>query len=312
MTRNENGPLSDDRGEMKNNTPFAERDADAAVSGRVPANPELAAVQRALSHMKEALVMQPTPEAVSTHAAQFAAAVLPPTSAPEARHASPWRRRVSVAVALAVVSGLGVAGAAAADEAAPGDALYGIDQALERVHILDGGTPERLNEAGQLVERGDVDGAVELASDALENDGHGDAATGLRNAALAVASQSSGDDVRARVSEMLLWMAGEDSKGADFGAAVSERARQLSGNAHGNANANANANENANENATSDSPGKSGENGNVPDAPRENANENATTANGTGDGTPDANEDQKAHENASDYAGTVGQAGNRP
>ena len=289
MTRNENGPLSDDRGEMNHHTPFAQRDADAAVGGRVPANPELVAVQRALTHMKEALVMQPTPEAVSTHAAQFAAAVHPPTSAPEARHASPWRRRVSAAVALAVVSGFGVAGAAAADEAAPGDALYGIDRALETVGILNGGTGERLEEAKKLLDNGDVDAALQLVSDAIESDGNNEAATGLRNAALAVASQSSGDDVRSRVSAMLEWMAGEDSKGAEFGAAVSERARQLSGNDAPNDDAAGNANDHAAGNAGDDA----AENAN--DDAADNANDDAAdNANDDAQGQPDVAGENRA------------------
>jgi len=256
MTRNENGPLGDDRGEMKNYKSFAERDVDAAVSGRVPADPELAAVQLALSHMKESLVMEPRTEVISSQAAHFAAAVPPTTPMPTVRQASPWRRRAGAVIAVAAISGFGLAGAAAADEAAPGDPMYGVDQALESVGIFDGGTPERLHEADRLASQGDVDGALELASDALESDGEVEAATGLRNAALAVASNSSGDDVRARVSEMLQWMAGQDSRGAEFGAAVSERARQISGNA--NENANANRNEKANEKAN----GKANENAN--------------------------------------------------
>ncbi len=318
MTRNKNGSLSDDRGEMKNNTPFAERDADAAVSGRIPADPELAAVQRALSHMKEALVMEPRTEVISTHAAQFAAAVPPTSPMPEVRTASPWRRRAAAAIAIAAVSGFGVAGAAAADEAAPGDALYGLDQALESVGILDGGTPERFHEAGQLAREGDIDGAMKLAGHALESDGEGDAATGLRNAADAVAKNSSGDDdVRLQVSAMLQWMADQDTRGAEFGAAVSERARAISGNANENANKNSDKvkNENANENATK----------NADKTVNENANENATksadeTANdnadpsGTGDGTvPETpNENALTHESSKAQEGAEASESGRP
>ena len=280
---------------------FTDRDADAAISGLVPAGPELAAVQRALSLMKETLITEPSPEEVSAHAARFAAAVPAPGAAPKVLSASPWRRRVAAVIAVATISGVGLAGAAAANEAAPGDAMYGIDQALERVGVLDGGTGERVDEAQKLLARDDVDGALELVSDSLESDGELEAATGLRNAALAVASNSSGDDVRARVSEMLQWMAGEDSRGTEFGARVSARARQLSGNA--NENANENASKGANENANKDASENANKDANK-DA-NENANENANKG---------ANENATGDENAKRPAdpGSQGQAPETP
>ncbi len=284
MTRNENGSHSDDGGEMRKHKRFTERDLDAAMNGRAPADPELAAVQRALSLMKETLIMEPSPEHVSAQAATFAAAVPPAASAPQALPTSPWRRRVSAVVAVAVVSAFGVAGAASADEAAPGDPLYGVDKALENVGILDGGTGERLDEAQELVNEDDVEGALELAGDALEKDGHGDAAKGLKNAALSVAKNSSGDDVRSRVSEMLQWMSEQDTRGADFGAGVSERAHLISGNAYGHAKENANGNayghakENANGNANSNANGHAKEKATATD----DATDDATD--GTNDG----------------------------
>jgi len=278
--RNRIRPQSDYKGEMRNHTRFTDRDADAALSGLTPASDELASVQRALSLMKETLTMEPSPEVVSAQAAMFAAAVPSPDAAPQLKPTSPWRRRVAAVVAVAAISGFGVAGAAAADEAAPGDSMYGVDKALERAGILDGGTQERLDEAQVLLGHDDIDGALKLVGDSLEGDGEVEAATGLRNAALAVASNSSGDDVRARVSEMLQWMAGEESRGAEFGAQVSERARQLSGNANVNKGANENANENANKNAN------------------ENANENANK-NANKDANKDANENANKSPDAS-------------
>lgn len=205
----------------------------------------------------------------------------------DGRAGSPWRRRLAAAVGVAAVSAFGVAGAAAADEAAPGDPMYGVDQTLEGFGILDGGTDERLDEAQKLMDEGDSKGAVEHAADALDEDGEEDAATGLRNAALAVASQSSGDDVRARVAEMLQWMSEQDTRGAEFGAGVSERARQLSGGPNENSNGRGNnggdtdgddaiepdsgnnANENANGNAGGKVPDNAGDRANtpVPDKP---------------------------------------------
>ncbi|NYI40914.1 hypothetical protein [Demequina lutea] len=247
---------------MENNPPFAERDADAAVSGRVPVDPELVAVQRALSHMKEALIMEPNTEVISAHAAQFAAAVPPPTSAPHVRRGSPWRRRAVAAVAVAAVSVFGVAGAAAANQAAPGDALYGVDKALESVGILNGGTSERLQESKVLASRGDVAGAVALSTKALNADGQHAAAVALERAVIAAKSQSSGNDVRAQVSSMLAWMS-QQTRGADFGAQVSQHAKEIAANAKANGTANAKANGKANAKANGSANSSANANANV-------------------------------------------------
>ena len=135
------------------------------------------------------------------------------------------RRLVAIGVAVGI-SAFGVAGAAAANDAAPGDPLYGVDKALESVGILDGGTSERLRESQILARRGDVDGAVGLAAKALDADGQHEAAVALERAVAAVKSHSSGGDVRAQVSSMLAWMS-QQKRGADFGANVSERAKEI-------------------------------------------------------------------------------------
>lgn len=83
----------------------------------------------------------------------------------------------SVAVA-AVGTGLGVA----ADNAVPGDALFFLDQALEKVGLGDGGAAERIEEARSLVEV-DLPGAVGTAGVAVETLGDEEAATALLEAA---------------------------------------------------------------------------------------------------------------------------------
>ncbi|MCB2412488.1 hypothetical protein LGT39_06440, partial [Demequina sp. TTPB684] len=225
---------------MDNNTSFSERDIDALVAGRVPRDPALAPLHGVLGSMKATLVLEPDPAHVSAFAAQLASVAVASASgavAPEARFAprtharGAWRRRLSAAIAVSAVSGLGLAGAAAANEAAPGDLLYGVDQALESVGLLDGGTSERLDEAQVLLDEGSVDEALEHVVSALEDAGDDDSATALHRAALSVASQSSGDDVRAQVATMLQWMAGEETRGKEFGAAVSEFARTIAGKA---------------------------------------------------------------------------------
>ena len=53
--------------------------------------------------------------------------------------------KVAAVIASAVVAAGGLTGVGfAADNAAPGDALYGLDCALERVGLGDGGAQERV------------------------------------------------------------------------------------------------------------------------------------------------------------------------
>jgi hypothetical protein len=81
-------------------------------------------------------------------------------------------RRALVALVTTGLLGLSnVALAAVADPAVPGDALYGVDRAYERVVDLAGfGGPrvtERMQETGVLVERGELGLALELVQETL-------------------------------------------------------------------------------------------------------------------------------------------------
>jgi hypothetical protein len=268
--RNGNGSVSDNRDDMDDNNSLTDRDIEALLAGRVPSDPALNALHGVLASMKTGLVVDPDPHRASVFSTQLAAVASATAHdgaavAVRAREASPWRRRLAAVAGVAAIAALGVAGAAAANESVPGDLLYGIDQALESVGILDGGTPERLGEAQDLLDMGDVDGALELTIEALESDGDGEAAAALQRAAVAVASESFGDDVRARVATMLEWMAGEESRGEEFGATVSEFARQLSG--VGNADAGNSGNAPASPGDSGKAPAEPGNSGNAPASP---------------------------------------------
>jgi len=76
---------------------------------------------------------------------------------------------------------------------------------------------------------------VELTTKALNGDGQHEAAVALERAAVAVKSQSSGNDTKLQVSTMLQWMS-QQQRGEDFGAKVAERARVMEANAYANAN----------------------------------------------------------------------------
>lgn len=78
------------------------------------------------------------------------------------------RRMATIAASAALfvaMSGI----AMAADGAAPGDALYGMDRALEAIGIGDGGLDERLEEFNVLLEQGDEEEAFEFLTGVIDN-----------------------------------------------------------------------------------------------------------------------------------------------
>src|SRR5690606_27332725 len=81
-----------------------------------------------------------------------------------------WRIQVSGAL-MAAFSVLNFAAAAIADNAVPGDRLYVLDRAYERVAALFGRadhTAERAREAEVLLERGDPTGALQVLAEASD------------------------------------------------------------------------------------------------------------------------------------------------
>lgn len=109
----------------------------------------------------------------------------------------PVKQRVTaVGVVIATFLSANVGLAAASQNAAPGDALYGVDRAYERiaefVGISNPRTEERLQEANELANRGDASAALAAASAALEavsssledpgSDAFGEAANSIREA----------------------------------------------------------------------------------------------------------------------------------
>ena len=132
--------------------------------------------------------------------------------------------------ALAVVLVIGMTGVAvAADAARPGQALYGIDRALERIGINDGGLGERVEEANQLVVTGSPSEALDHLADSLVTMSAG-AADALQRAAVNV--RDGGNDnpsqhVREDVASMLEWMSISDVSRREFGEELSQRARNI-------------------------------------------------------------------------------------
>ena len=155
-----------------------------------------------------------------------------------------WRLRPQLAVAAAAVLLVSVSGVAvAANGAAPGDALYGIDRALEKIGIGDGQAEERLDEANALLSEGEVEVALRHATNALQdvaeaptrsNDAE-NARVALEDAAgnLANDGDSNMVKVKANVSNLIDYLranigerVGDDGK--DFGQGVADLARAIS------------------------------------------------------------------------------------
>jgi len=157
------------------------------------------------------------------------------------------KKRTRLAIILATVAAavLAFTGVAyGSNGAGPGDALYGLDCALEGVGIGDGGLEERLTEAAELIDEGQVDEGLALAAEALEEEeeefdedgdgevseeeglGRSEALLAAAEAVLANGSEQS-LEVRTRVAEKLRWMATTELTGKEYGQAVSKLARGI-------------------------------------------------------------------------------------
>ena len=231
------------------NKRFSDAEVERLLTGQIPENPELALLGSALAAVHVVETVEPSEEQVSRFASE--AAAIARSSVEIGSRAKPIRprRRLTalqdrlaiVAVAVFVLAGMsGIA--AAADAAAPGDPLYGIDRALERVGINDGAAAERLAEAEALARRGHVTEAMGHAASAIEEPSDDDAsaasasraATALREAAVSVEStdqEPSSEEVQDAVSAMLAEMAAligdPELDGAELGRRVSELARSI-------------------------------------------------------------------------------------
>lgn len=229
---------------------FSDAEVERILTGQTPDNSELALLGSVLTAVHAVEPIEPGQDLTATFASQ--AASIARAGAGKTPEAKPVRRRSSLVtiqdrlaiVAVAMFVLVGMSGlAVAADASAPGDILYGLDRALERIGINDGAAEERLAEAGALADRGELIAAIVHAASAIERPADEDdesipsvaeAATALREAADSV---EGGDDqlpseevqtaVSAMLSEMAQLMGDPDLDGAEFGRRVSEMARSI-------------------------------------------------------------------------------------
>ncbi|MCI0678920.1 MAG: hypothetical protein L0Z63_07740 [Actinobacteria bacterium] len=209
-------------------------------------DPALRRLKSLLSGLSEGVNRIPSPERVESFAS-VAARISADTAGVGDRVAnSPLRsRRMSRRLVLPLVTllllsamtGVGVA----ANGALPGEALYGVDLALERAGLGAGGVEERLDEAAAMANRGDSETALLHAANAVAEglSDHEETETvlqGLQTALLQLNDLPGGQrevTIRLRVAEMLQWMLdnttliGDDSQPGAFGRGVADIARQL-------------------------------------------------------------------------------------
>jgi hypothetical protein len=239
------------------NSRFSDQDVERLLSGEIPEGDELAVFVPLVEELRAEWMRQPSAESVASFseaAAEIAATqdgdVLVTGEPAQPARRSNLRLRRKLAIPLAAALALsGMTGAAlASNDALPGDSLYEVKIALERVGIRTGGVAERLNEAAALAERGRAADALAHAANAVAQMGTAqagteEALTGLESAIsqLQQSLPEQGDtdhatEVRSNVATMLQWMRDNvgliddpEAEPGAFGRGVADRARQISG-----------------------------------------------------------------------------------
>jgi hypothetical protein len=239
---------------------LTEQDVELILGGAVPPGDDLARFAAVLESLHGTEPSTPPAEmavAFSTRAAEIArmSRVAPSSLRTPSPRRSGWmlQRRFAGALGAAVLL-TGMTGVAvAADRAAPGQALYGLDRAMEAMGIGDGGPPERIIEAQVLFQRGRVPEAIAQAAKAVEdNAGTGEAgeqspspeaaraAAALRSAAERVSMDDDAagfpgvnDSVAGVLGEIAAMIENDDLEPSQFGARISELARNIGRSAEG-------------------------------------------------------------------------------
>ena len=147
------------------------------LSGSATADGELAALAEVFTALRVTDNLDQDAVARYVAAATGALPVARQEPAPVSRPLLTGLRRRAAAVAMS--AGVFIAGtsglAVAADDAKPGDVLYGIDRAFEAVGIGAGAEQERLSEAEQLVEAGKIQQGLQHTAEVLDSDTSDDA-----------------------------------------------------------------------------------------------------------------------------------------
>lgn len=218
---------------------------ESLLSGTTPGDAHPGGLTEIVQALGQAAEAAPSEEEVQRFASQAAASVPLGAGGSESRSSRAGgallvrRRRLimrlagasaAVLVALSAFGGF----AYAADGSIPGDSLYGVDLALEKIGIGDGGVRERLNEASQLVERGRAQEGIDLASDAIAESAPDDAGVLSATNALRAAGEAAirnqnlqTTEELDQAAERLRMMAAEEKTTDELGQAAEELAGSL-------------------------------------------------------------------------------------
>ena len=220
---------------------ISDQDLERLVHGDDPESQELARLAEALQTWQADLTRTPGEEQTAAFAAKAAeiARQTKPEAVPQTGSAPSrtWRQTLKYKLAGGMAAVLMLSGmtgvAVASDDAAPGDALYALDRALESVGINDGGPTERITEAQALFDAGLTAEAVEHAAEAFEEpteavDALMAAADRVRMNAENNENNETADETLRSVGAMLHEMANTVDRGPEFGQRVSEMARGIS------------------------------------------------------------------------------------
>lgn len=223
----------------------SDEQAEALIRGEEPQDPDLVDMADLLGSLRSLRHGEIAEETVDRHVAMIAreASVSPrvgsspelirPSNAPRTRRrlvlssllSSMLVKVFAASVAVAAVgTGLGVA----ADNAVPGDALSGLDRAMESVGLGDGGAAERLEEAQSLVDI-DLPGAVGIAGESVGTLGDEDAAAALLEAADRIrnAGAEQSQPTREAVGSLLDLISQQLADDGLVGADIAEAARAI-------------------------------------------------------------------------------------
>jgi hypothetical protein len=160
----------------------------------------------------------------------YMATALAATARASRRSPRPALRRImALAASVAVLFALsGVA--MAADGAVPGDLLYGVDRAMERIGIGDGGVDERIVEFDALIERGQHQDAFDMLDEFAESAAVSEASRAQRHIDLAATKSNviaAAAQEKVAAKQQLIEDNSNDGvgNGRDFGQGVSDGAQ---------------------------------------------------------------------------------------